>query len=134
MARGLVRINDRQKLRWLFEFGFVSLVPIVVLGLAVAQSLRASIRDRALDRAQQEAVVVSKLALEPQLSANDYANRVDSATRYRSDQSVTDGGLSRRIKDVIVRNESGRVVYSTNRKLIGRTLPATIDTKAARVG
>ena len=129
-----MRIHDRQKLRWLFEFGIVSLVPIVVLGIAVAQSLRASIRDRALDRAQQEAVVVSKLALEPQLSANDYANRVDSATRYRIDQSVTDGGLSRRIKDVIVRNESGRVVYSTNRKLIGRTLPATIDTKAALEG
>jgi diguanylate cyclase (GGDEF)-like protein len=129
-----VRINDRQKLRWLFEFGIVSLVPIVVLGLAVAQSLRSSIRDRALDRAQQEAVVVSKLALEPQLSANDYESRVDAAKRYRMDEALSEGGLSKRIRGVVVRNAAGRVVYSSNRRLIGETLPATIQTKAALEG
>jgi type II secretory pathway pseudopilin PulG len=63
VAGGFLRTNDRQKRRWLIEFGVVSLVPIVVLGLVVAQSLRGSIRDRALERAKQEAVTVAKLAI-----------------------------------------------------------------------
>ncbi len=51
-----MQTHDRQKRRWLIEFGIVSLVPVIVLGLVVAHSMRSSIRDRALDTAKAEAL------------------------------------------------------------------------------
>ncbi|MEA2481809.1 MAG: hypothetical protein QOJ07_3731, partial [Thermoleophilaceae bacterium] len=127
-------LHDRQKGRWLIEFGIVSLVPIIVLGLVVAQSLRSSIRDRALNDAKQQAVVVTKLAIEPQFSAADYANGVDSAKAQRIDSSLTDGPLAKRLVFANVRNLAGRIIYSTDRRLIGRTVAQTDSVREAMSG
>jgi diguanylate cyclase (GGDEF)-like protein len=134
LAGGFLRTNDRQKRRWLIEFGVVSLVPIVVLGLVVAQSLRGSIRDRALERAKQEAVSVAKLAIEPQLSAADLERGVPDEKRTHIDTALSEGSLGRRIVQVSVRNRASRVVYSTNRRTIGRIAPPTLQSKIALDG
>jgi diguanylate cyclase (GGDEF)-like protein len=127
-------MHDRQKRRWLIEFGVVSLVPIVVLGLIVAQSLRESIRDRAIDRSKQEALVVTKLAIEPQLSTSDFDRDVPPEKRDRIDNALTEGALGRRIVNASVRNRAGRIVYSMDHRSIGRIAPATLQSKAALDG
>jgi diguanylate cyclase (GGDEF)-like protein len=130
-AGGPLHTNDRQKRRWLIEFGVVSLVPIIVLGIAVAQSLRTSIRERALDRAKQEAVVVAKLAIEPQLSFADLERDLPIEKRARMSDVLTEGALGRRIVQVQVRNSAGRIVFATDAPTIGRTAPPTLQSKAA---
>ena len=129
-----MRKTDRQKRRWLIEFGVVSLIPIVVLGLVVAQSLRNSMRDRALESAKQEAVVVSKLAIEPLLSSDALSREVPSETRNRISEAIADGQLGRRVVHVSVRNKAGRVVYATDGQTIGRTAPVTLQSKSALDG
>ncbi|MEA2443187.1 MAG: diguanylate cyclase, partial [Thermoleophilales bacterium] len=131
---GFLRNYDRQKRRWLIEFGVVSLVPILVLGLVVAQSMRGSIRHRALDRAKQEAVTVAKLAIEPQLSAADLERGVPGEKRTRIDTALSEGSLGRRIVQVSVRNPAGKVVYSTTARTIGRIAPPTLQSKVALDG
>src|SRR3954451_6982925 len=120
---------DRQKRRWLIEFGIVSLVPVVVLGLIVGQSLRGSIRDRALDTAKQEAVVATQLAIEPQLSENDFDRELAAGKAARIDSAGSEGSLGRRIVAVAVRNRAGRIIFSTDRGSVGRVAPATFQSK-----
>src|SRR4051812_16832880 len=133
-AGGFLRSHDRQKRRWLIEFGVVTLVPIVVLGLVVAASLRGSIRDRALDRAKQEAVTVGKLAIEPQLSSADLERGVPVEKRNRIGTALSEGSLGRRIVQVSVRSPAGRVVYSTSPRTIGRLAPPSLQAKVALDG
>jgi diguanylate cyclase (GGDEF)-like protein len=127
-------MNDRHKRRWLIEFGVVSLVPIIVLGLIVAQSMRSSIRDRAIDRAEQESVVVSKLAIEPQLAPPDMDRELPHEKRARITTALTEGSLGRRVVQVSVRNRAGRVIYSTDDGTVGRTAPPTLQSKRALEG
>jgi diguanylate cyclase (GGDEF)-like protein len=127
-------MNDRHKRRWLIEFGVVSLVPIIVLGLIVAQSMRSSIRDRAIDRAEQESVVVSKLAIEPQLAPPDMDRELPQEKRTRITTALTEGSLGRRVVQVSVRNRAGRVIYSTDDGTVGRTAPPTLQSKRALEG
>ena len=125
--------TDRQKRRWLIEFGACSLVPILVLGLVVAQSLRESIRERALDRAKQEAVTVAQLAIEPQLSAGDLERPLPPERRRRIDSAVSDGA-GPRIVNVQIRNREGRIVYATDEQTAGRVVPATVQSRSALGG
>ena len=129
-----MRTTDRQKRRWLIEFGLVSLVPIVVLGIFVAQSLRDAMTERGLNTARQEATVVSKLAIEPQLAADDLEREVPVEKRTRLSDALSDGQLGRRVVDASVRNKAGRVVYATDAETVGRTAPATVQTKLALDG
>src|SRR5829696_10492655 len=99
-------MHDRQKRRWLIEFGIVSLVPVIVLGLIVAQSMRGSIRDRALDRAKQEAVIATQLAVEPQLAAGDFGGNLPDEKGQRVEDAITDGAIGRRVVAVSIRNRN----------------------------
>src|SRR5215212_17396 len=127
-------MHDRQKRRWLIEFGLVSLVPVIVLGLIVAQSLRGSIRERALDRAKQEAVMAAQLAIEPQLSSDDFDGALSSDKGGRVDSALNEGTLGRRVVAVSIRNRTGRIIYSTDAGSVGRVSPATLQSKGALEG
>ena len=127
-------MHDRQKRRWLIEFGIVSLVPVIVLGLIVAQSMRGSIRDRALDRAKQEAVIATQLAVEPQLAAGDFGGNLPDEKGQRVEDAITDGAIGRRVVAVSIRNRNGRIIFSTDEGSIGRVAPMTLQSKNALEG
>jgi diguanylate cyclase (GGDEF)-like protein len=127
-------MHDRQKRRWLIEFGVVSLVLVIVLGLVVAQSLRGSIRERALDRAKQESVVAAQLAIEPALSSNDFNGTLAHAKASRIDSTLSEGTLGRRVVATTIRNRAGKIIYATDGNAIGRVAPATLQSKGALEG
>src|SRR3954470_4662240 len=127
-------MHDRQKRRWLIEFGVVSLVPVIVLGLIVAQTLRGSIRERALDQAKQDAVLASQLAIEPALSSNDFDSTLPRAKASRVDAALSEGNLGRRVVSTTIRNRAGKIIYSTDGNAIGRVAPATLQSKGALDG
>src|SRR3954468_11470867 len=127
-------MHDRQKRRWLIEFGVVSLVPVIVLGLVVAQSLRGSIRERALDRAKQESVVAAQLAIEPVLSSNDFNGTLPHEKASRIDSALSEGNLGRRVVDATIRNRAGKIIYAADGNAVGRVAPATLQSKGALEG
>ena len=55
--------NVKQKRRWLIEFGLISLVPMILLGIFLSQTLGSQARERAIASARAEARLVSDLAL-----------------------------------------------------------------------
>ena len=129
-----MQTQDLQKRRWLIEFGTVSLVLVVVLGLVVAQTLRSSIRDRALESAKHDAVVATELAVEPQLAQTDYDRQLASANAARIERSLTDGALGRNVVAVSIRNRAGKIIYSNDEGTVGRVAPATLQSKGALAG
>src|SRR6478672_3172052 len=88
-----------QKRRWLVEFGVVCLVPIVLIGLFLMQTLKANVTGRALSNAREQARLVSDVGLSTPLAG------------------IRSGNTLQR---VLIRSRDGRVVYASDRSLIGQ--------------
>src|SRR5690349_16701846 len=120
-----LRLSSRPRLGLLATFGVAAIVPIVGLALVLGHLLRTQIRDRAFDETRQSARVVGA-ALESQLSARNL-----NGTLPRGRLLAVDGLIaslrSRGLDEAILWNRKGRVVYSTDRPLVGRTLPPSDD-------
>ena len=88
------RVRLRPRLGLLGKFALASLLPIVVLGVALAHHISGQIENRALANARQAAVLSSRLGIQPLLSPTDLRDgltperfaSVDQALRYGPDR------------------------------------------------
>jgi len=64
-----------QKRRWLVEFGVVCLVPIVLIGLFLMQTLKSNVEGRALSNAREQARLVADVGLSTPLAGVDDLSR-----------------------------------------------------------
>src|SRR3954469_10422287 len=60
-----------QQRRWLVEFGVVCLVPIVLIGLFLMQTLKSNVTARALSNAREQARLVAEVGLATPLAGID---------------------------------------------------------------
>ncbi|MBV9212467.1 MAG: EAL domain-containing protein [Actinobacteria bacterium] len=115
-----MEVSVKQKRRWLIEFALVSLVPVLLVGVFVAQAIRSNVGSARIASARDRAQVLAADALHRGLGSNpdvsrgttqDEQNRLDSAF----------GGLERRgeLSRVVVRSAEGAIAYSDNHALIG---------------
>lgn len=127
-----LRLSSRPHLGPVATFSLVAVVPTVGLALILGNLLRTQIRERAFGETRQSALVVAA-ALESQLSAHDL-----SATLPRGRLLAVDGLVaslrSRNLEDAVIWNRQGRVVYSTDRALVGRRFPLSTDLRRALGG
>jgi diguanylate cyclase len=115
----------------LFAFyAAVSLVPVLVLGIVLAASLRAEARQRGLTEGRAEATLVARTAVEPLLDGRPLSLGVSaterSALRRLTTRAIGEGDLLR----MRVRDASGRVVFSDD----GSGLAARPDDEALAAG
>src|SRR4051812_12962375 len=110
-----------KKRRWLVEFGVVCLIPIVLLGMFLMQTLKANVKARALSNAREQARLVSDVGLRTALAGIDDVSRGLSGSQQqvldRQLESIRHGN---NIERVIVRNREGRIVYADDRSLLGQ--------------
>ena len=114
-------ISRLKKLSLTVKFGLLSLIPIILLGVVLGQSLSKVIRDRSLKDARGQAELVARLGFEQTLRASDLRGPLD-----RRERRALNGYLRRSIAEddlarVKIRNPELTVVYSDDRQLIGRT-------------
>jgi diguanylate cyclase (GGDEF)-like protein len=124
-----LRLSSRPRLGLLATFGLVAIVPIVGLALVLGNLLRTQIRERAFGETRQSALVVAA-ALESQLSARDLSGALPRG-RLLAVDGVVASLRSRGVDEVVVWNRTGRVVYSTNRLLVGRTFAPSAELERA---
>ncbi|MEA2423280.1 MAG: diguanylate cyclase, partial [Thermoleophilaceae bacterium] len=123
-----------QKRRWLLEFGLVCLVPIVLLGLFLMQTLKANVQGRALSNAREQARLVTDIGLATPLAGTDDLSRgVTGAQMQAIDRQLATIRQGNNVQRVVVRNRDGRVVYADDRSLIGQ-LHAPAGARAAIIG
>ncbi len=107
--------------RWLIEFGVVCLVPIVLLGVFLMQTLESNVEGRAISNAREQARLVTDVGIATTLSGLDDLTRGLSAPQ----QQALDGQLAsirkgNNIETAVLRSRDGRVVYADDHSLIGQ--------------
>jgi diguanylate cyclase (GGDEF)-like protein len=119
LSRSLVHFRPRFGL--LGKFAVASAVPVVVLGLVLANYLGNQIHDRTLRSSIEAADLTVRLGIEPHLSRAALAHGLPAAQAQALDAAVrglAPGDLH--VARIQIWNEQRRIVYSTDAALIGR--------------
>jgi diguanylate cyclase (GGDEF)-like protein len=116
------------------RFTLLSLLAVTVLGFVVAQMLQDQIRDRALANAEQSAELIGRFGFQPQLSNTDLSKELAPEAIDSLDHLLSSGTSTKGVKQINVLNAEGRVVYSSDHRLIGRSWPDSGDLEATLRG
>jgi len=122
------------RLGLLGTFAIVSLIPIVLLGLVLAQTVRSQIHERALANARQDAELAARLGIQPLLSPADLSPGLSRSRLEALDGRFRTVLLGKEVARIKIWNRAGRVVYSDNRRIVGRSFPASDELEAALAG
>lgn len=120
--------------RSLFRFGLLALVPVVALGLVLGQELNSDLQQRYLESAQTSATLIAQAGIQPQLDELDMANGLNQAQINEIDTRLHGASISTEVRRIKVWNRAGKVIYSDNPGLIGRTFPIDDDLASALAG
>src|SRR3954454_11651348 len=116
-----VNMSFFQKRRWLVEFGVVCLVPIVLLGLFLMQTLKANVSGRAISNAREQARLVADVGVSTPLSGDEDLSRgLTSAQTQGLDRQLDTIREANNLQRVVVRTATGRVVYADDKSLLGQ--------------
>ena len=116
------------------KFALTSVVPIVLLGLALAHVLRAEIKQRALVNARESAALLETTLIEPQLSAADTTGRLTNAQVRTLDSLLRPSLDSHAIARIKIWNRDGRAVYATNHRIINKRFALSDELRKALGG
>jgi diguanylate cyclase (GGDEF)-like protein len=123
-----------QKRRWLVEFGVVCLIPIVLLGVFLMQTLKANVKGRALSNATEQARLVTDIGLSTPLAGLDDLSRgLSGAQQQALDRQLVTIRQGNNVQRALLRNRDGRVVYADDRTLVGQT-HAPAGARSALIG
>jgi diguanylate cyclase (GGDEF)-like protein len=108
------------------QVALLSLIPIVALGFVLARVLQEQIVQRTLADADQSAQLVARLGVQPWLTPRDLHEGLSTQSIHRLDEQLRTRSVSdlARIK---IWSAAGRIVYSDDHALIGRSLGADDD-------
>src|SRR5881227_1172891 len=111
-----------QKRRWLVEFGVVCLVPIVLIGVFLMQTLKSNVEGRALSNAREQARLVADVGLSTPLAGiDDLSHGLSNGELQAIDRQLGEIRSGNALQRAVIRNREGRVVYANDRSLIGQT-------------
>ena len=105
----------------LARFGVLSALPILLLGYLLVQDIRTSMRAETLHDARVVAELTAHLKVQPFLREADLERPVVER-RIRALDAMLEAGLAdQRVIRIKLWNRNGRVTYSDDRSIIGRT-------------
>ncbi len=118
--------RPRARLSLTTQVALLSLIPIVTLGFVLARVLQAQIVQRTLADAGQSAQLVARLGVQPWLTPRDLHDGLSARSVHTLDRQLRTRSVSdlARIK---IWSAAGRIVYSDDHTLIGRSLGADDD-------
>jgi diguanylate cyclase (GGDEF)-like protein len=122
------------RLGLLGRFSLMSLIPIVLLGLVLAHTLRSQVRARSLANARQTAELISKSAIQANVSPDD-VERGLTARRVRVlDKELRDSRIATEVARIKLWNRKNRIVYSDDRQILNRAFPPSDELESALDG
>src|SRR4051794_5640527 len=112
----------RVRLSLLGQFSLLSLVLIAALGAVLATALEGQIERHALDNAEQLALVTARVGVAPRLTSRDLLRPMSPLRLTQLDTDLRQTGLEDvGLERVNIFNSRAELVYSTNRREIGRS-------------
>ena len=102
-----------QKRRWLVEFGVVCLVPIVLIGLFLMQTLKSNVEGRALSNAREQARLVADVGLSTPLAGiDDLSHGLTSGQLQAIDRQLAMIQAGNTLERALIRNHEARAPIS----------------------
>ena len=129
-----LRLPSLFRLSLLGQFGVISAMCIVALGIMLGWSLNETIRQRALSNAEQDVALVSRLGIQPLLTSDEVDHGIDSVHLVVIDQALHTESLGPDAVRIIIWNRSYTVVYANDRNLVGRQLAGYPELKQPLAG
>src|SRR5438128_2258727 len=115
-------------------FAVLSSVSLAALGIALAIEIRARIRQDALRDARDVASVTARFGIQPEISPQALRNGLRDTGLDRVDRALRAERLADRVVRVKVWNRQAQVVYSDDRRLVGKRFPVSDELASAFVG
>jgi diguanylate cyclase (GGDEF)-like protein len=110
----------RHRLGLLGRFAVLSVVSLTALGIALAHFVGAGIQKRALASSAQEAELITRFGITPQISGADLRQGLSPEAIDSLDQLLHAGYTSHPVEEIRIWNADGRIVYANEAELIGR--------------
>ena len=108
----------------LSRFALASFVAVVLLGVALAHTLGAGVRNRALADAETKAALVDGSLVRPHLTQRDLQRGLSPSRVEALDRSLAASVRSGQIARVKIWNANDGVIYATDHSIIGKRFPA----------
>ena len=118
----------------LARFGLLALVPVVALGLVLAQELNVDVQQRYLDSTRTSATLITQVGVQPLLTQSQVTGGLSEAEVTQVDARLQGAAVSQEVTRIKVWNRAGTIVYSDNHALIGRTFSIDDDLAEALDG
>jgi diguanylate cyclase (GGDEF)-like protein len=116
------------------QVALLSLLPILALGLILAQVLQNQIVARTLADATRSARVIAHIGIQPHLSPQTLRTGLSPAGVKALDQQLSGRSVTEDLARIKIWNSHDRVIYSDDHSLIGRTLQPSDDLLNALAG
>jgi diguanylate cyclase (GGDEF)-like protein len=113
-----------RRLSLVLRFALLSLAVILLLGVVLSRSSGSATEQGSLRSARDTAVLVSRLGILPQLSANGLANGLSPEEKGNLDRVLRSDEGAATISRIKIWNRDHKVVYSDDNRLIGRRFAA----------
>jgi diguanylate cyclase (GGDEF)-like protein len=127
-------ISRVRRIGLLGRFALASAIVITLLGVAISQVMASTARTRAFNDAERVATLVAATFVEPHVSAATIERSLTDAEVVEFDTLLAAGAHHDEIMRIKVWSRRGRVVYSNNHSIIGRTFPISHDLAEALEG
>jgi diguanylate cyclase (GGDEF)-like protein len=128
MPRQLVRLSLTGKV------ALLSLIPIVALGIVLARVLQTQIVTRTLADEAQSAQLVARLAVQPRLSPSALRDGLGPRGVQMLDEQLRARSVAHDLARIKIWSSAGRIVYSDDHALIGRSPGESDDLRDALAG
>ena len=112
----------------------MSLIPIVLLGLVLAHTVRNQVRARSLANARETAELISKSAIQGRVSPRDVTHGLSNQRVRALDKEIRDSRIGTRVARIKLWNRSDRVVYSDDRRIVNHKFPPSDELETAFAG
>jgi diguanylate cyclase (GGDEF)-like protein len=122
--RSLTGSPRRGRLSLTGQVALLSLIPIVALGFVLARVLQEQIVTRTLADAGESAQIIARLGIQPRLTPRDLRAGLSAQGVRELDEQLRARSVRSDLARIKIWNNRGRIVYSDDHALIGRS-PST---------
>ncbi len=122
------------KLGLVGRFSVMSLIPIVLLGVVLARTVKDQVTSRSLANAEETAQLISQSSVQQHLTPGDVRDGLSREELRVLNGELRNSQVSERIARIKLWNRSGRVVYSDDSKIVNRKFPLGGDLEEALDG
>src|SRR3954447_9545217 len=123
-----------ERLGLLGRFSVLSFICLALVGVLLAHFMGNRIQSRAVDNAAQEAELVAKFGIAPQVIGADLNQKLAPEATTALDSLLHSGYTSQPVREIRVWNAHERVVYSNNHAAIGMVEPGDGGLRSALGG